>query len=116
MARIVILPGDGIGPEVAAQAVRVLEAAAARFSLEITIEEALIGGAAYDAVGMPLPEETLAACKAAVKARDRMSPAEMYRLISRLEACRNPHTCPHGRPTSIRIETGELEKRFKRKE
>jgi len=59
--RIVVLPGDGIGPEVAAEAVRVLEA----LPLEVDVQEHLFGGAAIDAVGDPLPEETLAACRAA---------------------------------------------------
>jgi 3-isopropylmalate dehydrogenase len=61
---IVVLPGDGVGPEVTAQAVRVLEAVSEQFSLGLTFQEALIGGAAYDAVGAPLPDATIAACKA----------------------------------------------------
>lgn len=65
MARIVFLPGDGIGPEVAEQAARVLGAAAARFGLDIAVDEALVGGSAYDTTGEPLPEETLAKCRAA---------------------------------------------------
>ena len=59
--RIVCLPGDGIGPEVAAEAVRVLEA----LPLDADVESHLFGGAAIDAVGDPLPPETLAACRAA---------------------------------------------------
>lgn len=62
---IVILPGDGIGCEVTAQAVKALKAAAARYSLNLNFQEALIGGSAYDAVGSPLPDETLAKCRAA---------------------------------------------------
>ncbi len=58
---IVSLPGDGIGPEVTAEAVRVLEA----LPLEVEIEEHLFGGAAIDAIGEPLPAVTLAACRAA---------------------------------------------------
>jgi 3-isopropylmalate dehydrogenase len=61
--RIVVLPGDGIGPEVTAEAVRVLEAASQRFSLGLSFEDALIGGAAYDAAGTPLPEATIERCK-----------------------------------------------------
>jgi len=64
-ARIVTLPGDGIGPEVVAEAVRVLEAVAARFGHAFAFEEALMGGCAIDAVGDPLPEATLAACETA---------------------------------------------------
>ena len=59
--RVVCLPGDGIGPEVMAQAVRVLEALAARARRR----GVRFGGAAIDAVGDPLPAETLAACREA---------------------------------------------------
>jgi len=57
--RILLLPGDGIGPEVVAEARRVLGRAGERFGLDLTFEEGLIGGAALDATGSPLPEETL---------------------------------------------------------
>jgi 3-isopropylmalate dehydrogenase len=63
--KICLLPGDGIGPEIVAQAVRVLEKVAAKFGHGVETQEALIGGAAIDAVGCPLPEATIAACKAA---------------------------------------------------
>jgi 3-isopropylmalate dehydrogenase len=56
---IAVLPGDGIGPEVVAEAVKVLKAT----GLDLTFHEALIGGAAYDATGRPLPQETLDLCK-----------------------------------------------------
>lgn len=62
--KILLLPGDGIGPEVVAQAKRVLDQVAKKFSLSFSYTEALIGGAAYDAVGTPFPAETLAAAKA----------------------------------------------------
>lgn len=65
MSKILILPGDGIGPEIVAQAVAVLRAAEQRFGLEIELEEGLVGGAAYDAEGDPLPETTLAKARAA---------------------------------------------------
>ena len=55
---IVCLPGDGIGPEVMAEAIRVLEA----LPLELTIESHLFGGAAIDATGNPMPDETVQAC------------------------------------------------------
>jgi 3-isopropylmalate dehydrogenase len=61
---IVVLAGDGVGPEVTREAVRVLEAASVKFALRLEFEDALIGGAAYDATGVPLPEATVAACKA----------------------------------------------------
>src|SRR4051794_7793494 len=58
---IVCLPGDGIGPEVAAEALRVLDA----LPLDVDVETHLFGGAAIDAVGEPLPPETLEACRSA---------------------------------------------------
>jgi 3-isopropylmalate dehydrogenase len=61
--QIVVLAGDGVGPEVTAETVRVLEAVSARHRLGLEFEDALIGGAAYDAVGVPLPDATVAACK-----------------------------------------------------
>jgi 3-isopropylmalate dehydrogenase len=60
-SRIVCLPGDGIGPEVMAVAVAVLDA----LPLELSVEERSFGGAAIDATGDPLPAETLEACRAA---------------------------------------------------
>ncbi len=61
--KICVMPGDGIGPEITAQAVRVLEKVAEKFGHSVETTEALIGGAAIDAVGNPLPEATVAACK-----------------------------------------------------
>ena len=63
--RIVLLPGDGVGPEVTAAARAVLEAADARFGLDLSFAEHLVGGAAIDATGEPLPAATLAAAQAA---------------------------------------------------
>jgi len=60
--KIAVLPGDGIGPEIVAQAVKVLKALA-RKGLEL--EEALVGGAGYDAAGDPLPAPTLALARTA---------------------------------------------------
>jgi 3-isopropylmalate dehydrogenase len=59
------MPGDGIGPEIVAEAVKVLEAAGKKYGLEFGFTDAVIGGAAIDATGGPLPEATVAACKAA---------------------------------------------------
>jgi 3-isopropylmalate dehydrogenase len=56
--KIAILPGDGIGPEIVAQAVKVLEALRSD-GLQVELEEAPIGGAAYETAGDPLPESTL---------------------------------------------------------
>jgi 3-isopropylmalate dehydrogenase len=60
-SRVVCLPGDGIGPEVIAEAVRVLAA----LPIDVEVEEHAFGGAAIDAHGTPLPDETLAACRTA---------------------------------------------------
>jgi 3-isopropylmalate dehydrogenase len=64
MYKIAVLPGDGIGPEVTVQAVRVLEAVGRRFNREFAFTGGLVGGAAYDAAGTPLPGETLELCLA----------------------------------------------------
>src|SRR5690242_11155503 len=64
MKKIAILAGDGIGPEVIGQAVRVLNTLR-RFDFEYNAEEALVGGAAYAVHGHPLPEETLALAREA---------------------------------------------------
>ncbi len=63
--KILVLPGDGIGPEVVGEALKVLRAADRRFSLGVQLDEGLLGGAAIDAHGKPLPEETLAKARAA---------------------------------------------------
>ena len=63
MKKILLLPGDGIGPEVIAQAKKVLEHLRAEHGLNIELEEALIGGAAYDDCKDPLPETTLSLAK-----------------------------------------------------
>ncbi|MDD4237234.1 MAG: 3-isopropylmalate dehydrogenase [Desulfotomaculaceae bacterium] len=62
MSKIAVLPGDGIGPEIIAQAVRVLEAVGQRFGRHYEFTWGIVGGAAYDATGVPLPEETLELC------------------------------------------------------
>lgn len=61
--KIAVLAGDGIGPEIIKETVRVLEAAGSKFGFGFDFTEALVGGAAYDATGHPLPPETLALCK-----------------------------------------------------
>lgn len=62
--RIAVLPGDGIGPEVVAEAVKVLDAADRVFGLGLAMAEHPVGGAAHDLCGDCLPAETLAACRA----------------------------------------------------
>lgn len=64
-ALIAVLPGDGIGTEVTHEAVRALEAVASRHGHSFRFETALLGGAAIDATGDPLPAATLAACRRA---------------------------------------------------
>jgi 3-isopropylmalate dehydrogenase len=63
--KIVVLAGDGIGPEVMTECLRVLDAAARQFSLQFDFTERHVGGAAIDAHGHALPESTLEACRAA---------------------------------------------------
>jgi 3-isopropylmalate dehydrogenase len=63
--KVAVLPGDYIGPEIIAEAVRVLEAAGRRFGHSFQFEEALAGGAAWEAYGEHLPQSTLDTCAAA---------------------------------------------------
>jgi len=63
--KIAVLPGDGIGPEIVAEAVKVLECLRRDYGFNIEIEEGLIGGAAIDETGSPLPESTLKLSKEA---------------------------------------------------
>ncbi|MHC4884198.1 MAG: 3-isopropylmalate dehydrogenase [Planctomycetota bacterium] len=65
MARIAVLPGDGIGPEVMAEAIKVLDAAKAKFGFELEYEWADVGGAALDKFDEPLPASTLEICEKA---------------------------------------------------
>lgn len=62
-ANIVLLPGDGIGPEIVAQAARVLESVANRFGHQFSFASYAIGGIAIDTQGDPLPPDTLEACR-----------------------------------------------------
>jgi len=62
-ARLLILPGDGIGPEIVAEAVKVLQVLRSEYGLEAEWSEALLGGAAVDETGVPLPEPSLAAAR-----------------------------------------------------
>jgi len=62
--KILVLPGDGIGQEIVAEAVKVINALQAN-GLDVELEHALVGGAAYDETGSPLPKETLTKAKAA---------------------------------------------------
>jgi len=63
MSKILILPGDGIGKEIVAQAIKVIDSLNANHGLDMNLAHGLIGGSAYDETGSPLPEETLIAAK-----------------------------------------------------
>lgn len=62
--KITLLKGDGIGPEIVDQAVKVLDKVSEKFNFTVEYDEALLGGCAIDATGVPLPDETVAKCKA----------------------------------------------------
>lgn len=63
--KLAVLAGDGIGPEVMKEGIKVLDAIAAKFDIVFEYDEQLVGGAAIDGAGKALPDETLAACEAA---------------------------------------------------
>lgn len=58
-SKILVLPGDGVGPEICREAIRVIDALQRDHGLDVTLEEGLVGGIAYEETGSPLPEETL---------------------------------------------------------
>ncbi len=62
--QIVLLPGDGIGPEITSVARLLLEELSSKYDFELSIEEHLIGGSALEETGNPLPQQTIDACKA----------------------------------------------------
>ena len=64
-ATVLALPGDGIGPEIVAEAIRALEVLRANGEIDINLEHADIGGTAFDRTGTSLPDDTLEKCKAA---------------------------------------------------
>lgn len=63
--KVLLLPGDGIGPEIVAEAERVLDLVNNKLGLDLVTDHALVGGSAIDATGVPLPDETLDKAKAA---------------------------------------------------
>jgi len=63
MSKILILPGDGVGKEIVAQAIKVIDSLNANHDMGMNLVYGLIGGSAYDETGSPLPEETLIAAK-----------------------------------------------------
>jgi len=62
--KILVLAGDGIGTEIVAEAVKILNVLQAEGAIDVSLQDGLVGGAAYDAAGDPLPEETLEAARA----------------------------------------------------
>jgi len=62
--KIALVKGDGIGPDIVNEAVKVLDATAAKYNFEVTYEEAIAGGCAIDKFGEPLPQKSLDICKA----------------------------------------------------
>ncbi len=60
---IAIIKGDGIGPEIVDEAIKVLDAVCSKEDIDLSYEEYLMGGSAYDVTGNPLPEETIEGCK-----------------------------------------------------
>ena len=89
-----------------------MEAAQAEAFIDAVFEEA-----SFKAVKGEIMKSELAmkACKAAVKGGDDLKEGEVLALFESLDGCENPFSCPHGRPTFIRLSKGELEKLFKRK-
>ena len=65
MSKVLVLAGDGIGPEIVREAVKVLDVAKQKFALDVELDEALVGGAAVDAENDPLPQTTLEKARAA---------------------------------------------------
>ena len=63
MSKILILPGDGVGKEIVAQAIKVIDSLNTNHDMGMNLVHGLIGGSAYDETGSPLPEETLIAAK-----------------------------------------------------
>jgi 3-isopropylmalate dehydrogenase len=63
--KILVLPGDGIGKEIVAEAMKVITCLQSDFGLDVEVNEALVGGCAYDETGSPLPEATLALAREA---------------------------------------------------
>ena len=61
--KISVLSGDGIGPEVMAEAIRVIDKVSSDFDVKFIIDEQLVGGIAIDTTSSPLPKETLKSCE-----------------------------------------------------
>ncbi len=72
---------------------------------------------AYDKIDLKKLRDTLAkdvSCKGAIKANHKLSELEINHLVKTLSLCKNPYSCPHGRPTLIKLSEADIEKMFKR--
>lgn len=79
----------------------------------------LLEGLSEDLVQETIPRQwdailVRAACRGSVKAGDNLKTPEMSKILTELQACRMPWSCPHGRPTFLRLDSEELAKRFRR--
>jgi DNA mismatch repair protein MutL len=84
---------------------------------ESILEEMIEQYREYSATGITDTRHNVAAsygCRAAIKAGDKLTPAEMQNLIDQLFATSNPYVCPHGRPILIKLSLDELDRRFGR--
>ena len=91
---ILLLPGDGIGPEVVGETRKIMDWFAANRGIGFTYSEAHIGGAGYDATGNPLPPETLGVAKLSLRAAqytDRASARDFDRLANTLLVTSSEH-------------------------
>ncbi|MBI3012220.1 MAG: DNA mismatch repair endonuclease MutL [Elusimicrobia bacterium] len=96
---------------------RVLESPAAVPETEIknVLEEILSSLENQNQPTLAIEEKIMhAACRAAIKANDQLTHQELGQLLEELKSCQNPHTCPHGRPTTLTISRQELDKKFGR--
>src|SRR3990172_3593943 len=78
MARIAVVPGDGVGPEVVREAAKVLKVAGGRFGIPLEFEQGTVGGAAIDRLGTPLPPETWNLCKSSDRKSTRLNSNHGY--------------------------------------
>ena len=85
--------------------------------IKTVIYDILADLASYDLAKINIVDELikLTSCRSAIKAGDKLTKEEMFSILSQLDKCDLPFTCPHGRPTVLEITLEELEKRFRRK-
>lgn len=96
---------------------RILEmpAALSETNLKEVLDEMLVSLEKEKEPNLAIEEKMMhAACRAAIKANDALSHQELSELLQQLSRCANPHTCPHGRPTTLTISRQELDKKFGR--